>query len=80
MGWSGANHIFDRVCRSLLHVTAPRDQLEDALVTLIEILQEGDWDTEDESLDRFTDSPVAVRAFARCGIYLPDDPRYRTDF
>jgi hypothetical protein len=38
------------------------------LGTLIAQLQEGDWDTEDESLDEFRDDPVIVAEFVKRGV------------
>jgi hypothetical protein len=46
------------------------------LVILIKALQDGDWDTEDESLDEFDGDPVVVAAFRECGIYQWGTPEY----
>lgn len=64
MGWSSANRIFDPVARSLVQLGAPDEMKRSVLGALIKGLQDGDWDTEDESLDEFKDDPAIVAAFA----------------
>ena len=36
-------------------------------------MQDGDWDTEDESLEQFKDDPAIVAAFADHDVYLEDE-------
>jgi hypothetical protein len=68
MGWNSANEIFDPVIGALRGADVPAATLKHVAVTLIKALQDGDWDTEDESLEEFKDDPVIVAAFAECGI------------
>jgi hypothetical protein len=72
MGWSGANAIFNPVARSLIDAGAPDETKRKVLGDLIGGLQEGDWDTEDESLEDFLDDPAIVQAFADRGVHLSD--------
>ena len=74
MGWSSANQIFDPVASAVL--MASIDDSFDSiriLEVLIKALQEGDWDTEDESLYFFRGQPEVVEAFKRCGIPMEDE-------
>ncbi len=64
MGWASANSIFDNVATSLVDANASPELKRSTLGRLIGILQQEDWDTEDESLDRFKDDPAIVAAFA----------------
>lgn len=85
MGWNSANRIFDPVARALIKANADDDTKRTTLRVLIKELQEGDWDTEDESLEEYLHDPVIVGAFADnnvhlsdkrcCRILLKDDPR-----
>lgn len=68
MGWSSANAIFDRVAGTMLELRIAASDCTRVLEELIASLQEGDWDTEDESLESFRDEPCVVEAFARRGI------------
>lgn len=70
MGWASAGGIFDAVASELLRVTENEYIVEPVLVALIKQLQDDDWDTEDESLGLFRDSPAVVAAFDRCGVFL----------
>ena len=72
MGWSSANQIFDPVARALIDAGAPDDTKRKVLGDLISGLQDGDWDTEDESLEEFLDDPAIVAAFADHGVHLSD--------
>jgi hypothetical protein len=68
MGWSGAGEIFDTVAEVLLRQTENEYIIQPVLVALIRHLQDGDWDTEQESLGAFRDSFVVVESFRECGI------------
>lgn len=72
MGWSSANDIFDPVARTFIKCDLPDDMKTRVLAVLIKALQDGDWDTEDESLDRFKDDPAIVAAFRANGISLEE--------
>jgi hypothetical protein len=72
MGWSGANAIFDPVARSLIDAGVDDTTKRKVLGDLIGGLQEGDWDTEDESLEDFLDYPAIVSAFADHNVHLSD--------
>lgn len=63
MGWSSANDIFDPVATALRDTGADDTTKRKVLGDLIGGLQDGDWDTEDESLERFLDDPAIVAAF-----------------
>jgi hypothetical protein len=73
MGWSSANQIFNPVARALIDAGADNATKRKVLGDLIAGLQEGDWDTEDESLEDFKDDPAIVAAFADNDVYL-DEP------
>jgi hypothetical protein len=70
MGWSGANSVFDPVAQALIDLGATDEVKTTVLGPLIEGLQEGDWDTEDESLEKFRRDPAIVAAFAEHGVVL----------
>ncbi|MEV7470238.1 hypothetical protein AB0O20_27595 [Streptomyces kronopolitis] len=72
MGWSSANRIFDPVARALQTVKVDDATKRKVLGDLIGGLQEGDWDTEDESLEDFLDDPAIVQAFADRNVHLSD--------
>lgn len=75
MGWASAGDIFDQVADALLEADATSNIKTTVLGPLIDALQAGDWDTEDESLERYRHDPVIVALFADRGIYLhPDEP------
>lgn len=63
MGWASAGAIFDPVAKALVELNAPDEMKIRVLGDLIGALQDGDWDTEDESLDEFKDDPAIVEAF-----------------
>lgn len=63
MGWAGAGDIFDPVCEELQKSHLWPETRKQILVILIKTLQDGEWDTEDESLERFQDDDVVVAAF-----------------
>lgn len=70
MGWNSANRIFDPVARALIEVGASDDVKRRVLGDLIGHLQDGDWDTEDESLEDFKNDPAIVAAFAANDVHL----------
>ncbi|SCD41086.1 hypothetical protein GA0115251_106932 [Streptomyces sp. TverLS-915] len=72
MGWSSANRIFDPIARALQDAHVPAESRRKILGDLIDGLQDGDWDTEDESLEGFLDDPAVVLAFADHGVHLSD--------
>ncbi|WP_372352663.1 hypothetical protein [Streptomyces sp. KL116D] len=72
MGWSSANSIFDPVAKALVETGADDDTKRKVLGDLIHELQDGDWDTEDESLEDFLDDPAIVSAFADRNVHLSD--------
>jgi len=70
MGWASAGGIFDPVAQALIDHGAS-DELKLLICDkLIGVLQEGDWDTEGESLSQFADDPVIVEAFRRHDIVI----------
>lgn len=70
MGWNSANLIFDPVAKALIELKAPDELKTKVLGDLIGALQEGDWDTEDESLDEFEDDPAIVEAFRQHNVII----------
>lgn len=68
MGWASAGEIFDPIARALIDLGASSEVKRGVLTTLIRQLQDGDWDTEGESLDEFRNDPIVVEAFARQGV------------
>ncbi|MET9713737.1 hypothetical protein [Nocardiopsis alba] len=73
MGWASAGTIFNNVARSLNAAGTSEDTKRRVLGQLIDNLRDGDWDTEDESLDEFREDPVIVDLFAQRGIHLDPD-------
>ena len=73
MGWNSANPIFDNVAGSLIEANASDELKRSTLGRLIGSLQEGDWDTEDESLERFKDDPAIVAAFADNDVTIEEE-------
>lgn len=70
MGWTSTGAVFDSVAKALVELNAPADTKTRVLGDLIGALQEGDWDTEDESLDAFRDDPAIVEAFGQHGVTI----------
>ena len=68
MGWASASGIFNPVAAALIEAGASNDLKRRVLGKLIETLQDGDWDTEDESLGEFRDDPVIVAEFVKRGV------------
>lgn len=77
MGWASAGMtIFDPVMKALRDANVDREVKKIVAVRLIAALQNEDWDTEDESLEAFSDDPAIVEAFAQRAVYLPGTPGY----
>lgn len=72
MGWASAGEIFDPVCSLIVKGVEGKAIAEDeatkVLKTLIAKLQDGDWDTEEESLAAFVDHSCVVAAFVAQGV------------
>lgn len=68
MGWASAGDIFDPVAQALIELDADERTKRSVLGPLIDALQEGDWDTEDESLEQFRADPVIVSIFYSRGV------------
>jgi hypothetical protein len=79
MGWSSANSIFDPVARALIDAGTDADTKRKVLGDLIAGLQDGDWDTEDESLEDFRHDPAIVQAFANNGVHLTEEQQADAD-
>lgn len=71
MGWSSANSIFDPIAESLIRSYEEDDLKTEILVSLINTLQNNDWDTEDESIELWNDYPFIIEAFRKSGLYIP---------
>lgn len=82
MGWSSAGGIFDPIAQALIDHGASVELKRKVLVKLIDVLRDGDWDTEDESLDQFRHDPAIVSAFytALDGIELGDNESGRISY
>lgn len=63
MGWASAGAIFDPVAQALIDLDADEHTKRKVLGPLIDALQDGDWDTEHESLEQFRHDPVIVSLF-----------------
>ncbi|MFJ6073666.1 hypothetical protein ACIQFU_22965 [Streptomyces sp. NPDC093065] len=72
MGWNSANRIFNPVARALIETGADDATKRKVLGDLISELQDGDWDTEDESLEEFLDDPAIVAAFHDHNVHTQD--------
>jgi hypothetical protein len=70
VGWARAGEIFDPVATALIDAEVPPEVVRTVLGRLIAQLQEGDWDTESESLEAFRSEPAVVVAFADNGVTL----------
>lgn len=64
MGWASGGEIFNVVADGLIKAGASDDIKRSVLSSVCDALQENDWDTEDESLERYKDDPVIVQVFA----------------
>jgi hypothetical protein len=75
MGWGSAGHtIFNPVARALREAGAGDELVTRTLAELIPALQDGDWDTELDSLQVFLDDPAVVAAFAAHGFHWDEEP------
>lgn len=63
MGWASAGAIFEPIAQALIDHKASVELKRKVLVKLIDVLRDGDWDTEDESLSQFRHDPAIVSAF-----------------
>ena len=72
MGWNSANRIFDPVARALINTGADDTTKRKVLGDLVRELQEGDWDTEDESLEEFLDDDAVIAAFHDRKVHTQD--------
>lgn len=79
MGWSSANDIFNPVARALSDAEVSDQTKRKVLGDLIGGLQDGDWDTEDESLEVFLGDPAIVLAFSDKGVHLSDESCCRAE-
>lgn len=70
MGWNSAGDIFDPVARAMVELGAPDAMKIRVLSDLIGALQDGDWDTEQESLDQFADDAAIREAFRQHDVFL----------
>lgn len=68
MGWASAGGIFNPVAQALLDLGADRETKRRVLGTLISKLQDGDWDTESESLEEFKHDVDIVALFVERGV------------
>lgn len=73
MGWASGGDIFDTVADGLIKAGASDHVKRSVLTKVCAKLQDEDWDTEGESLERFKDDPVIVRVFADNGVTLDGD-------
>lgn len=73
MGWGSAYRIFNTVADALITAKATDDVKRTTLSELIRDLQEGDWDTELDSLQDYLGDPAIVAAFAENDIHWPTD-------
>lgn len=67
MGWNGAGDIFDAVATTLINARATDEVKTKVVTTLAWELRDGDWDTEDESLEAFRYDPAIVEGFRQLG-------------
>jgi len=72
MGWNNGNPIFDHMALKLKELGLDEKTRTEILATLVELLQDQDWDTGDESLADGLDDPAVVEAFRRHGIEVQD--------
>lgn len=78
MGWASAGAIFDPVAKALVELNAPDEMKIRVLGDLIGALQDGDWDTEDESLEEFKNDPAIAEAFRQHDVYTRCDDEHAT--
>lgn len=65
MGWSSGSDIFDPVTQALIDSGVAGPVVTDVCATLIDELRSCDWDTLDESVDRFRRYPAVIAAFKK---------------
>lgn len=70
MGWASAGIYFNAVAKALIDHDASDELKTEVCSTLIGVFRDGDWDTEDESLEQFADDPAIVEAFRRHDIVI----------
>lgn len=70
---ASAGPIFDHIARALIDDGASETAKRQILGPLIDSLQAGHWDTENESLQEFSDDAVIVDLFAQRGIHPDPD-------
>lgn len=73
MGWGSASSIFDVVADALIAAGASDELKLNTLSPLIKELRDGDWDTWDESMDRYAGDSVIMQAFRASGCYTECD-------
>jgi hypothetical protein len=73
MGWGSARDIFDPVAQVLIDLKATPDKMREVLTPLIRQLVENDWDTTDESLEKFQDHPAIVECFRANEVFFPEE-------
>lgn len=76
MGWASGGDVFDPVARTMIMLVKGNHMLEDTafetLVTLARALRQSDWDTEDESAERFADHSFVLNALITAGAGCSD--------
>ena len=70
MGWASAGDIFDPVARALIDAGVAPEVKTRVLGALISALQDGDWDTEPDSLEQFKDDEAVAEAFRQHGVII----------
>lgn len=63
MGWGSARDIFDPVAQAMIDLGVSPEKMREVLIPLIGKLINEDWDTADESLEKFQEHPVIVECF-----------------
>lgn len=71
MGWNTAGEIFNPVASAICKTDLSDGKKTEILERLIWALQDGDWDTEDESVEIFMNEPAVIQAFRNRGVYIP---------
>ena len=75
MGWGSAGGLFNDIVHAMIDADVHGEKLTDICEKIIRQFQEGDWDTEGESLEAFENHPDVVKAFRRCDVH----PQERDD-
>lgn len=63
MGWSSGTDVFDPVVKAILNLNITEDEKMGVLVTLINSLQDADWDCESDS--DYWKHPLVRKAFMK---------------